>query len=333
MHILFVYQRASSFVKTDLVLLRERYDVAELHQRSKAVNIFRICQQVRAHDLVFCWFASWHSFFPVLFARLLNKPSIVVVGGYDVAPSLGIGYGHQSGGYRQWVTNATIGLATHLVTHSEHSRIEAMTQVGVAPAKITVVYCGLDASHFTFCESKEPLVITVGDVAQDNIWRKGTLPFVRAAAALPELPFVVIGDWQDDAIDLLRTEASANVRFTGWVSDEELLTWFQRASVYVQASLYEGFGVAVAEAMLCGCIPVVTRVAALPEVIGDAGVYVSSQEPQALAEGVSRALMLDQSWRVRARERVARKFPLSQRASVLYDVIQRVSGMDSESLP
>ena len=56
--------------------------------------------------------------------------------------------------------------------------------------------------------------------------------------------------------------------------------------MYVQASRHEGFGLAVAEAMLAGCVPVVMNVTAMPEVVGDAGVLIESQEPAAVADGV-----------------------------------------------
>ena len=84
----------------------------------------------------------------------------------------------------------------------------------------------------------------------------------------------------------------ANVEFTGWLSDEDLRALYRRAAVYVQASRHEGFGLAVAEAMLAGCVPVVVNVTAMPEVVGDAGVLIESQRPEEVADGVRRALEL-----------------------------------------
>ena len=77
----------------------------------------------------------------------------------------------------------------------------------------------------------------------------------------------------------LRERAGPNVELTGYASDEDLLAWYRRAAVYVQASRHEGFGLAVAEGMLAGCVPVVLDVTAMPEVVGDAGVLISSQDP------------------------------------------------------
>ena len=63
---------------------------------------------------------------------------------------------------------------------------------------------------------------------------------MAAAAELPDVRFVHVGKWLDDAIDELRPRATDNVEFTGWVSDEELHDWYRRAAVYVQVSRHEG---------------------------------------------------------------------------------------------
>jgi glycosyltransferase involved in cell wall biosynthesis len=112
------------------------------------------------------------------------------------------------------------------------------------------------------------------------------------------------------------------VELTGWASDEDLLDWYRRASIYVQASRHEGFGLAVAEAMLAGCVPVVLDVTAMPEVVGDAGVLVSSQEPAEVAGGVRRALDLGPEGGRRARQRILTEFPLHRRGEELLRVVR-----------
>ena len=115
---------------------------------------------------------------------------------------------------------------------------------------------------------------------------------MEAARELPDVRFVLAGKWLDDAIEELRAVAPENVEFTGWLSDEDLRDLYRRAAVYVQASRHEGFGLAVAEAMLAGCVPVVVNVTSMPEVVGDAGVLIESPRPEEVAEGVRRALAL-----------------------------------------
>ena len=159
---------------------------------------------------------------------------------------------------------------------------------------------------------KEPLALTVGHLVRSTLEQKGHRPFVAAAADLPEVRFVFVGRWHDDAIEELRALAGDNVEFTGWLSDDDLHAMYRRASVYVQASRHEGFGLAVAEAMLAGCVPVVMNVTAMPEVVGDAGVLIESQRPEDVAAGVRRALELGPEAGARARERILTAFPMQQ---------------------
>src|SRR5262249_26310678 len=151
--------------------------------------------------------------------------------------------------------------------------------------------------------------------------RKGHESFVRAAAHLPDVEFVLVGTWRDDAARRLRAIATPNVTFTGWVENDRLLDYYRQASVYVQASAHEGFGLSVAEAMLGGCIPVVTRSGALPEVVGGAGIYLASNEPACVADGIRIALNLTDRARLVARQRILESFPLEKRARMLEQVI------------
>jgi glycosyltransferase involved in cell wall biosynthesis len=90
----------------------------------------------------------------------------------------------------------------------------------------------------------------------------------------------------------------------------------------VQASRHEGFGLAVAEAMLAGCVPVVMNVTAMPEVVGDAGVFIDSQDPGDVARGVGRALELGPDAARRARERILTAFPMKRRRDGILRLVQ-----------
>jgi glycosyltransferase involved in cell wall biosynthesis len=95
----------------------------------------------------------------------------------------------------------------------------------------------------------------------------------------------------------------------------------------VQASRHEGFGLAVAEAMLAGCVPVVMNVTAMPEVVGDAGVLIESQEPVEVADGVRRALAMGPDAASRARARILESFPMeSRREGILRVVDEALAG-------
>jgi glycosyltransferase involved in cell wall biosynthesis len=132
----------------------------------------------------------------------------------------------------------------------------------------------------------------------------------------------VAGKWRDDAVDELRAAAGATVELTGWVSQERLEDLYREASVYVQASVHEGFGMSVAEAMLAGCIPVTTKAGALPEVVGDTGVAIEGASADDLARAIERALAMGDAERERARRRVLELVPLGARHDGILKVVE-----------
>lgn len=73
------------------------------------------------------------------------------------------------------------------------------------------------------------------------------------------------------------------VHFVGYVSDEQLRALYRRASVYVHASLFEGFGLTVLEAMASGCPVVTSNCSSLPEVAGDAALLVDPHNSDEIA--------------------------------------------------
>lgn len=168
---------------------------------------------------------------------------------------------------------------------------------------------------------KEPLALTIGTIDRLSAERKGIRAFVEAARLLSDVPFVVAGKGRDHTIDDLKRIAPPNVRFTGYLPDEELIALQKRAKVYVQASVHEGFGLSLAESMLARCIPVVTRRAALPEVVGDTGVMLDDNQPQTVAQGIQTALEFGDEAGERARTRILENFSLEKRAQSLYHQI------------
>jgi glycosyltransferase involved in cell wall biosynthesis len=325
--LLYVHSRKASFVAIDRDILAERYAIEDLYQPGRWPNLLAVIGAVRRADIVFGWFASWHTFFPITLAWLMRKPSVLIVGGFDTADMPDIGYGYQQGGLRRWASRWIMSRATRLITNSEYSLTEIERNTPIPPSRVTVVHHGVPDPFGRPGAHKERLALTVGAIDRGTLVQKGQLPFVRAAGELPDVRFVFAGKWLDDAIAELRSIAADNVEFTGWLSDEDLRALYLRAGVYVQASRHEGFGLAVAEAMLAGCVPVVMNVTAMPEVVGDAGVLIESQRPQDVAAGIRRALALGPDANRAARERILTAFPIeSRREGILRVVDEAVAG-------
>jgi starch synthase len=95
----------------------------------------------------------------------------------------------------------------------------------------------------------------------------------------------------------------------------DVAAWLRRATVLVHPARWEGFGLAVLEAMLAGLPVVASRVSSLPELVvdGKTGVLVRPDDPSALALGVAKALALPQLGAA-GRERARREFYVARMA-------------------
>jgi glycosyltransferase involved in cell wall biosynthesis len=78
------------------------------------------------------------------------------------------------------------------------------------------------------------------------------------------------------------------VRFLGYVPEEDMPDLYAGASVFVFPSLYEGFGFPVLEAMACGAPVVASNVSSIPGVAGDAALLVNPRQPREWAEAILR---------------------------------------------
>ena len=72
--------------------------------------------------------------------------------------------------------------------------------------------------------------------------------------------------------------------------EEDLPLFYSASDVYVQPSIWEGFGLPILEAMACGTPVVSTTAASLPEIVGSAGLLVEPRDPVGLALAILRVL-------------------------------------------
>ena len=114
-------------------------------------------------------------------------------------------------------------------------------------------------------------------------------------AGLPCPPLIIVGrkGWNCDDILSYMSELEGMVRFTGYVSDEELVALYQMATCLVFPSLYEGFGLPVLEAMMAGCPVITSKTSSLPEVAGNAGLLVDPHNAGEIATTIIRLLQDD----------------------------------------
>ena len=310
--VLFVHSAMATFVRNDLKLLQKHFNVRSLdvtlflvpHRSKDWLAYLRLLKDVLWADVVYAWWANLNAVFIVLFCRFLRKKSIVVVGGHEVAYVPEIGYGTLLTAIGRIEVKSVLRHSSKILAVSKSSRKEILRFA--KPKALKVVYNGIDVEKFKPSGVKENLVITVGGITHATIKKKRFDVFVEASKYLTTGQSVFIGKFLDDSIRQLESKASSNVKFTGYIPEETLLQYYQKAKVYCQLSTQESFGVALAEAMACGCVPVVTRKYSLPEVVGDTGFYVPYNDPEATAEAIEKALRSDKG--VKTRERVQKYF-------------------------
>jgi alpha-1,3-rhamnosyl/mannosyltransferase len=134
--------------------------------------------------------------------------------------------------------------------------------------------------------------------------RKDPLSLVRAFRLIhdrfPDIELVFAGALGSGAVGILaeidELRLGRRVRVIGHVSDDDATGLLLGAAVLSLPSLYEGFGLPVLEAMACGIPVVASNGGALPEVIGDAGIVVPAQRPDALSDAL-RAVLSDSGLR------------------------------------
>ncbi len=316
-----VYYSFSSFVRQDYEILSNHFDVRRVRY-SSLKDVVSILGAVLRSDVTFSWFAGGHAFLAVLFSKIFGKRSIVVVGGYDVAYVPEINYGQYTQGWmKRKYANFALKNADLVLAVSKFTEAEVLERA--KPKKIEVIYNAINSNKFR-PESengdimKGNVVLTVAS-GKDAIRLKGLDAFVKAASYLPDATFVILGLSDDDmaALDCIR--ASNNVELHGYVNQDLLITYYRKSKVYCQLSYRESFGVALAEAMACGCVPVVTDRGALPEVVGRIGYFVPYGDPICAADAIRKALSSGKE--DDARDRIKNNFGLELREHKMIDLI------------
>ncbi len=269
---------------------------------------------VRASKVVLQWFAL--PLAPALAAVMLRRPLVVVAGGYDVAAVPEIGYGRMLGARTRFMGRSVLRLARRVLSVSRYTQAEvARAAPGV---RAEVLYHGFEASAFSPARVRVPKVVSVATLRRDYVRRKGLDTFAKASRLLPDVPFVLAGRIADQGVAAeLLAWGGPNLSLAGGLSDAALRELLGHSAVYLQPSIHEAFGCAVAEAMLSGCTPVVSDRGALPEVVGDCGYVIPADDPAQAAAAVRSALVSPRA--SAARERVERLFSWSARERGLLD--------------
>lgn len=194
--------------------------------------------------------------------------------------------------YFQTIVRHAAQRAYRVLTVSEYSRVELLKWTGLHDEAIVNVGNGIDPVFTSTGPRYDPgfaYILYVGNFKpHKNINR-----LFEAFAGLddPGLRLLLTGYGTPQLLAALRSLGlQQRVQFTGYVDDQRLAELYRGALLVVQPSLTEGFGLPPVEAMACGTPVVVSGVAALPEVVGDAGVFVDPLDVADIRRGIERVL-------------------------------------------
>jgi len=332
----------ASFTKNDYDIISKKYetillDSAMLKGKKEYTQVLKIAAAVRKADVTFSWFGGKNSAIAVKCCKFFGKKSIVVAGGYDVVDMPEINYGVFVRARDRILAKSSLQNADLVLSVSENNQRELLEKMTVKKNKL--VHNGVPVDKFYPKGKKENIILTVAEVNKSNWKRKGLDNFVKVAEYFYSIgrreKFIVCGEIVSEMRAFLDKYITLpNVLWMGRVSDEDLLRYFQRAKIYLQLSRHEGFGVAVAEAMLCKCYPIVSAYGALPEVVGDTGIVISRHDfwtakngetaldKKAVGEKIFMILNKKNPRGHLARKRILENFSLARREQQLLDILE-----------
>jgi glycosyltransferase involved in cell wall biosynthesis len=349
--ILFIKPANYSFTVNDQKILEKHFRVipfliarknAGFHFVWRILNlVFFILFNSCRTRLMITWFADYHAAVMVFMGKLLGIRVVIIAGGQEAVcyPELkkGVYYKKFRGAFVRFaLRHADLILPNHesLIYHENFYYDPAGKKDGMKyyvpglKTKITVIPNGIETDRFFRDPSirKDPkTVLTVGTMSSVyDFINKGYDQFIALARRNPDLDFIMVGirkqflPWIEE-----------NYPFSGipnltaiysYCPHEVLFESYNKAQVFVQASITEGMPNTLCEAMLCECTPVGSNVNGIPDAIGTTGIIIQKRDVAELEAGVRKALTLNSG--KDAALRIRENFPFSERERKMITVLQ-----------
>jgi len=197
------------------------------------------------------------------------------------------------------IIRLSVRRADAVIAVSERTKADIATYIGAVPAKKTTVVYNAADDRFTlstpdavaavkqrFGIDKEYILFTGFLEPRKNLKRLITA-FGKICDRIPHDLVIAGGNgwWFEDLPDTVNAaRVKERIRFLGYVPDDCMQALYAGADLFAFVSLYEGFGIAALEALSCGTPVLASNNTALPEVVGDAGVYADPYDIDDIAE-------------------------------------------------
>ena len=344
--VLFVYTRDSTFIRGDIDILSRHYEVKRLvtDNRNQAIQLFALFRQlfylifnIRNFDIVYIWFADYHSWLPSLFAKITGKRCYLVIGGYDICRVKKYKYGSFVNPIRGWMARNSMRSSTANLCVSNHIRRVVRSLAPDTPALL--VYNGMSFPDTS--KTKLPpegsrggvLCVAISQTRQ-SFFIKGIDRFLELARAMPAQKFTLIGTDPERA-GIKPADIPKNLTIIPVIEHSRLTEYYHKSKVYCQLSRRESFSLSLAEAMFHGCMPLTTKAGGMPEVSGglgeiiyasDSDIFRREEKESSVHEAINAIARLaaeSEDYAPAMRERVMALFTIEKRERELISIISR----------
>lgn len=342
--LIYIYPSKSSFINSDIEFLSKKYIVKtqDLDWKNPvklpinfALQKLFLVQNIFSAKAILISFAGYFSFLPVLFGRIFGKKVFIILNGTECISFPSYNYGSLRKKVLRFFVKKSQQYATKLLPvdasliQQQHTFDEQVQQkkqgflsfFSKMKTPVVVIPNGFDADFWKVerTEVQPNSVITVASIASENMLRfKGIDLLISLSEKHPEIQFTIVG-FSEEMIS--KTVVPKNVTIHGFVSLEKLKNLYAKHQFYFQLSVNEGFGCALAEAMLCGCIPVVSNSGALPNVVGKNGCILNKRSVKELENVFLKVASLSEDEKKEAsenaRNQIKDNFSISNREQLL----------------